>query len=314
MDWTDVGRIAARQHGVVTRAQLRAGGWSEQAIKTARANAHLVDLHRGVYAVAGVPASARTRTIAAVLAAGDGAAASHASAAWLWGLLPEPPEEPDVSVQRPRFARLEGVTVHRVLDLSPRWVRSRDGIAVTDPLRTMLELGAVRPRAQVSDALERGLVANLFSIAALEWVRAELAASGRNGCGVLRDLLDDRALGAGRPDGLLEPRLAQLCARYSVERPVFQHRIFDGAGRLVARVDFAYPEDRAFLEVDGFEVHGTAAAMEADFDRQNRLVALGWVPIRFGWRRLIRQPETVARQIVDVLTTLRSDSRRASGG
>ena len=74
----------------------------------------------------------------------------------------------------------------------------------------------------------------------------------------------------------------------------------------MAKVDFVSPEVRAFLEVDGYETHGTPAAMEADFDRQNRLVALGWVPIRFGWRRLVRQPKRLADQIQDVLATLRS--------
>ena len=314
MNWTEVGRIAARQHGIVTRAQLRAAGWSDSRIKTAQANGQLVAVHRGIYLVAGTPPSPLAGTIAAVLAAGDGAAASHASAAWLWGLLPDPPVRPEVSLARPRYARLEGVTIHRVLELSPRWVRSRRAIPVTDPLRTMLELGASRPSAEVAAALERGLMANRFTIAALEWVRAELAASGRNGCGVLRQILDDRALGADRPEGMLEPRLAQLCARYGLERPVFQHEVRDRRGRLVARVDFAYPDERAFLEVDGFEVHGTPEAMEADFDRQNRLVALGWVPIRFGWRRLIRQPETVARQILEVLERRRTEFGRVPGG
>ena len=170
----------------------------------------------------------------------------------------------------------------------------------------MLVLGASLRRHEVADALERGVIAGTFSVAALEWVRAELAAQGRNGCGVLRSILDDRALGAARPDGMLEPRMAQLCARYSVERPVFQHRVVDASGALVAKVDFAYPDVRAFLEVDGYEVHGTPEAMEADFDRQNRLVALGWVPIRFGWRRLVRQPNRVASQINDVLARLRA--------
>jgi very-short-patch-repair endonuclease len=176
----------------------------------------------------------------------------------------------------------------------------------------MLELGARLPRAEVLDALERGVMSGLFSVPALEWVRAELAERGRNVCGVLRQILDDRALGAARPDGMLEPRLAQLCARFGVERPEFQLRIRDQAGRVVAKVDFAYPDVRAFLEVDGYEVHGTPAALEADLDRQNQLVALGWTPIRFAWGQLIKRPERVADQITAVLRTLRSRSGRDS--
>ena len=313
MRFAELAPVAARQHGIVSRSNLIRAGWSDSESKTAIANGLLVVVHRGVYRVAGAPWTPLAETQAAVLAAGAGAAASHRTAAWLWRLIEEPPARIELSVELPRFARLAGVTVHRTLDLSPRWIRRRQGIAVTDPLRTMLELGAVLPRWDVSDALERGVMAKLFSVAALEWVRVELAARGRNGCGVLREILDDRALGAERPDGMLEPRLAQLCARYGIERPVFQHRVVDGRGHVVAKVDFAYPDVRAFLEVDGYEVHGTPEAMEADFDRQNRLVALGWVPIRFGWRHLIRRPERVAHQILAVLEERRR-SVRASGG
>ena len=306
MSWVEVGRVAARQYGIVTNAQMRREGMTEEQIKVARRQGRILGIHLAVYRVAGAPDTPEGRALAAVFAAGRGAAASHATAAWLWGLVPDPPERPEVTVPLPRYARLVGVDVHRATELDARWVRARRGIPATDPLRTMLVLGASLARHDVVDALERGVIAGLFSVAALEWVRAELAERGRNGCGVLRGILDDRALGAARPDGMLEPRMAQLCARHGVERPVFQHRVVDGSGALVAKVDFAYPDVRAFLEVDGYEIHGTPQAMEADFDRQNRLVALGWVPIRFGWRRLVRQPRLVAEQINEVLAQLRS--------
>lgn len=306
VSWTKVGALAARQYGAVTRSQLVAAGATADQIKGWISSGRIVVLHRGVYVLAGVPPTPELATLAGVLAAGEGAAASHASAAWLWGLVPEPPAVPEVMVPLPRYARLDGVVVHRTLELPQQWIRTRRHIPATDPLRTMLELGGSVPLYVVRDCLERGLMSKMFSVSALEWVRAELAERGRNGCGVLRRVLDDRALGEAPPDGMLEPRLAQLCARYGVERPVFQYEVRDARGRLVGRVDFAYPDVRAFLEVDGYDVHGTASAMEADFDRQNRLVALGWTPIRFGWRVLIRRPQVVAAQIEEVLAMLRS--------
>lgn len=312
VSWKQIGRLGARQYGVVTRPQLRTAGATPDQIKGWIADGRLRVLHRGVYGLAGVPPSPHGDTIAAVFAAGPGAAAAHCSAAWLWDLLPDAPVRPEVLVPLPRQARLHGVVVRRTNHLDPRWVRLRRGIPATDPLRTMLALGAAAPSADVREAMERGVTAGRFSIAALEWGRAELAARGRNGCGVLRAALDDRALGAARPDGMLEPRLAHLCARYRLPRPEFQYVVTDPAGRFVARVDFAYPDLRAFLEVDGYEVHGRPEAMEADFDRQNRLVALGWVPIRFGWRVLVRQPRVVARQIEDVLAVRRRELLRHS--
>jgi hypothetical protein len=306
--WAALDRVAARQHGVVDRAQLLALGRTPAQVKHDLGAGLLVEVHRSVYRMAGVPPSPEGAAFAAVRAAGPGAGASHATAVWLWGPLPEPPERPEIAVPPGRSARLHGVRVHHPdLVLAPRWIRLRRGIPTVDPLLAMLQLGASLPRGAVEDALERGVISGLFSVASLEWVRAELAARGRNGAGVLGAILDDRALGRDRPDGMLEPRMAQLCARFGLERPTFQHVVRDAAGRFVAKVDFAYVDLRAFLEVDGYEVHGTPAAMEADFDRQNRLVALGWVPIRFGWRLLVRRPAAVAAQIDAVLARLRAD-------
>lgn len=305
VSWTAIGRRAAARYGLITRNELVRAGATPAQIKGWLGDGRLRQVHRSTYLLAGVPPSPEVDTMAAVLAAGPGVGASHVSAGWLWGPLPHPPERPEIVVPPGRSARLRGVRVHHQ-PVDPRWIRRRRGIPTVDPLLAMLQLGASLPRAEVADALERGVISRLFTIDALEWARAQLAAQGRDGCGVLRQILDDRALGQARPDGMLEPRMAQLCARYGVERPAFQHVVRDDAGRFVAKVDFAYLDVRAFLEVDGYEVHGTPQAMEADFDRQNRLVALGWVPIRFGWRKLVRQPKAVAAQILEVLATLRA--------
>jgi hypothetical protein len=304
ISWRNVDAAGSRQYGVVVRPQLAAAGMSAQQVKDAVAAARISVLHQGVSLLAGVPRTPEAALFAAVAAAGPGAAASHSSAAWLWGLLPDPPERPQVLVPLPRHARLRGVDVHRTRAVDERWIRRRRGITTVDPLRAMLELGDVLPAHEVRDCLERGVMAGLFSIASLEWAQVGLSRSGRNGCGVLRGILNDRALGKDRPDGMLEPRMAQLIARYGLPKPVFQYRVHDDRGRFVARVDFAYPELRGFLEVDGYETHGTPDAMERDYDRQNRLTALGWTPARFTWRMLVRRPPVVARQIRELIDAL----------
>ena len=74
----------------------------------------------------------------------------------------------------------------------------------------------------------------------------------------------------------------------------------DGA-TFVAEVDFAYPEIRVAIEVDGWSVHGTPEAMSADFVRQNMLLRLGWTVIRFTWAQVMREPGYVASEITRVL-------------
>jgi very-short-patch-repair endonuclease len=110
-------------------------------------------------------------------------------------------------------------------------------------------------------------------------------------------VLDARALGAAPPDGLLEPRMARLLRDHGLPPAVFQHAIPE----LGVRVDFAYPDVRLAIEVDGYEVHGTPRALTADLQRQNRLVIAGWTVIRFTWVEVVRQPAKVAAAVRDAL-------------
>jgi very-short-patch-repair endonuclease len=189
------------------------------------------------------------------------------------------------------------VVVHRSRDLAPGHTTAREGVPVTNPLRTLVDLGAVVPDRLVAEALERGLVSRRFGVASLEWMLGEVAKPGRRGCGVLRRVLDDRALGAARPDSVLEPRMARLLRTHGFPPARFQHVVAEAD----ARVDFAYPDRRLAIEVDGFEVHGTPEAMAADLDRQNRLVAAGWSVARFTWRDVVLHPGAVARRLTEVL-------------
>jgi very-short-patch-repair endonuclease len=218
---------------------------------------------------------------------------SHRAAAWLWGLLPDEGKVVEVSVPRSRGPGLDGVVVHRSRDLVPEHTTVRRGIAVTNPLRTLVDLGAVCSRWAVEDALDRGLAERRFRVAAVEWMLHEVARPGRRGCGVLRAVLDERALGTARPDGLLEPRMARLLRAYDLPPAGFQHRVPEAG----ARVDFAYPDLRLALEVDGYEVHGSPRAMTADLERQNRLMNAGWRVLRFTWHDVVRRPSHVAAAI-----------------
>jgi len=70
-------------------------------------------------------------------------------------------------------------------------------------------------------------------------------------------------------------------------------------------MDFAWLEQRVWLECDGWATHGTPSALDMDLDRQNELVLLGWRPVRFAWARLRDEPEREARQIRAALTGTR---------
>lgn len=284
---------AAAQHALITRDQAIACGCSGDWLERSVRRGGLDRPHPGVYRVAGAPQTIDQALLAAVLASGG--VASHRAAGRLWGLGDW--DEVEVTVERPRHPRLAGVVVHRSGDLDLKYVTHRRGIAVTNPMRTLVDLGAVKEvKHDVGDALERALLARVCSVVAIERVLDDVARRGRAGAGVIRGVLDERALGRARPDGLLEARMARILREHGLPTPHFQYTVRQ-RGRFVARVDFAYPDVLLALEVDGFEVHGTPAALQRDLARQNVLVALGWRVLRFTWLDVVRRPKWVAGHV-----------------
>ena len=291
-----VAELARTQHGLVTLGQLHELGVSDDTVQRWLAVGRLEAVQAGVYRLAGSPRTWEQAMLAAVLAGGSGAVASHRAAGHLWALVVGSPPSPEITVARARRPRLVSAVVHQSRDLSLSEHSRRRGIPVTNPLRTLVDLGAVLPSPAVEDALDRALVARLVTVAAVEATVDTLARRGRRGVGVVRAILDERALGAERPDGLLEPRMARLLRAEGLPPARFQHDVYDGH-RFVARVDFAYPEQRLAIEVDGWEAHGTAAALQSDLARQNALAALGWTVLRFTWVDVVRHPDVVAATV-----------------
>lgn len=76
-----------------------------------------------------------------------------------------------------------------------------------------------------------------------------------------------------------------------------------GAGRVDLLVG-----DRLVIEVDGEEWHNTESAFEADRKRDAALVALGFVVIRFSYRRVMDELDAALEQVATVVR--RGDHRR----
>ncbi|MCU1377781.1 MAG: hypothetical protein JWN29_764 [Acidimicrobiales bacterium] len=287
--------LASRQHGLFEWNQAVQLGFDDKSVGHRVATGRFIRVFPGVYRVAGAPTTREQRLLAPCLAAGPGSAISHRSAAHEWSLA-EFADVVEIVTPRAQWPRLPGVIVHRSTDLRPDHVTVRHGLPITKPLRTLVDLGAVAPWS-VPDALERGLTIRLFGIAAADAVLDDLGCKGRTGVGVFRRVLDNRALGRGIPDGLLEPRMARLLRKRNIPMPVFQHSVTKDI-----RVDFAYPARMIAIEVDGHEAHGTPEAMARDLERQNRLVLLGWTILRFTWRQVVKQPDLVARTVLVTLS------------
>jgi hypothetical protein len=289
-------RRAKTQFGLIRRDQLCELGFTDEAIEWMVRSGQLDRLHAGVFAFAGTPAVWEQAALAAVFAGWPDAVLSHRAAAWLWDLVDHPDDLIDLVGPRSKAPRPAGVAVHRSMDLAPHHVTRRRGIFVTTPMRTLVDLGAVRPDL-VADAVERALLTKVLSHLAIERALDEVARRGRAGAGVLRRVMDTRALGKDRPESLLEVRMARLMLEYGLPVFIYQHRVRLPGRRHPVRVDFAYPELMLAIEVDGFRHHSTPEQLAADAARQEALEALGWKVIRFTWTQVVRRPAWVARQL-----------------
>jgi hypothetical protein len=138
--------IAQRQHGLITRSQLLGAGLTPQAVIRRLHAKRLRILHRGVYQV-GPVLPPQAKFLAVVLACGDHATVSHRSAAGVSEILPSPTRGSvpvEVSV-RGSHRRRPGIRIYRVLSLPVEEVTQIDGIPLTIPARTLIDLAGVVP-------------------------------------------------------------------------------------------------------------------------------------------------------------------------
>jgi len=209
-------------------------------------------------------------------------------------------------VPRGRRIRRPNLVVHEVRLLAVD-ITVVDAIPVTTPTRTLLDLAAVVPRNVVEEALDDALRRGLTSISRLEWRISELGR--RPGISVVRTLLEARTNKPAVPQSVLETKFLRLLKRFRLPTPIGQHEVKEG-GKLIAIVDFAYPDVRLAIEVDGYRWHSGKAQWQHDLSRRNTLTALGWRVIHVTSSDLEQRPAEVARMIAEALSRTATRSRR----
>jgi very-short-patch-repair endonuclease len=281
----EIARLAQRQHAVVATRQLRALGLSRNAIAARAAAGRLHRIHRGVYAV-GHPLLPRYgRWMAAVLAAGPGAALSHASAAALWEIRATQATRIDVTVRTTGGREQRALRIHRITTLRADETTHRHGIPVTTPARTLLDLAGSLPRRALERALDEAEILELFDLRRL---RALIPAhQGERGVRRLAAALDDHEAGSTVTRSELEEQFLALCGQHELERPRVNATI---AG---LEVDFLFAAQRLVVEVDGYRFHRSRRAFERDRERGAILAAAGYSVVRFSYDQVATNAEAV---------------------
>jgi very-short-patch-repair endonuclease len=203
--------------------------------------------------------------MAAVLALGQGAVLSHASAAALWGFLRPEPGPVDVSLPSLSGRRTRtGIRIHRT-SLPGCDLTRRSDIPVTTPRRTIADIRRTLPPYLV---------------------RAAARQAQHTGFRVTLD----------RTRSDLELDFATFCRRHRLPPPEVDIRVgTDHLGHFT--VDFLWPAHRLAVETDSYQHHQGDVSFEDDHSRDLALRGLGFEVLRYTGRQLEREATAIAAEL-----------------
>jgi very-short-patch-repair endonuclease len=292
-----IATLASRQHGAVTRAQLLEAGLTRDMVDGRVSCGRLRLLYRGVYlpcSLVGPVEPALAKVMAAVLACGPDSFASHETAGSLWKVVRPPPGRSmvHVTIVAADRGRRPGIRPHRVDVLAAEDRAVVDGVPVTAPARTLVDIAShVRIRV-----LEQALAeAERLGLADGDTVAAALKRDPRaHGATRLR-LLIAKEGGLSFTRSAAEALFMSLARKVDLPVPETNVRVGDD------EVDFLFRAEKVVVEIDGFAFHSSRRTFENDRRRDARLAVLGFRVVRVTWRQLTNEPDAVLVRLARIL-------------
>jgi very-short-patch-repair endonuclease len=271
--------LGAAQQGVVARGQLRQRGMSISAIDRLVRVGRVQVRHPGVYQVGPLPLPGAAEHAAILALRGEGRI-SHGTAARRHRLLAGAPHtnSVEVTMAHRRRRRLEGVRIHRVHDLRDDEVTQIDGIPVTTPARTLLDLAECTTAREVEQAYATALRKQLVTP---DDMREMLERHPTHrGAHLWRRLLAQHG-GPAFTRSQAEEKLLALVRSAGLPRPELNARV------LGHEIDFLWRDARLVVEVDGYVFHSSQRSFGMDRRRDAELTAAGYRVLRFTWDDLV---------------------------
>jgi very-short-patch-repair endonuclease len=227
--------------------------------------------------------------MAAVLACGPEALLSHRSAAALWGIRRERPRLVEVVVPARLSKQRAGIVAHRRDGHEAPGRCVRDGIPVTHPVATLVDLATCLSTGQLEAAVNE---ADHLDLIDPERLRLSLDSLPRRG-GVpgLRRLLTGSTIALTSTE--LERLFLPLARAAGLAVPQTQARL-DGY-----RVDFYWPDLDLVVETDSLRYHRTAFKQAQDKRRDNAHAGSGRTALRFSHGQVKYEPGYV-REVLAV--------------
>ena len=228
------------------------------------------------------------RRWAAVLACGP-AVLSHRHAGAGWELRRTRATIIDVTVRATGRANRPGIRIHWRPSMPADEVTTLDGLPITTPARTLLDLAAGGLRGRhleaAVDAAERK---RLLDFADLHELLERYP--GRPGTPSLKAVLERYRGGDTRSE--LESIVAELCDAHGLPRPL-ENCLIEGKVR-----DFYWPHARLVVEADSYSCHRSPSALDDDRERDVELTLACYRSLRFTWHQATRRRRYVVNAIL----------------
>ena len=286
------------------RREAVTGGWSDDELGRLVRAGELARLRRGAYVDAILPADkgAVHRLLVRATMAGlrRPAVVSHQSAAVLHGLpLWDVPLDRVHVTRRPRaWNDTSAVLCCHVARLRDDEVMVVDGIEVTDPVRTALDLARSLPHEAAVVAIDAALHIGALSHEVLRRRLFDIAGTpGSRSAARAVSAADGRSESAG------ESRSRVILHRWKLPPSALQFEIRSAGGIFLGRSDFAWEDWRLLGEFDGRLKYGRLLrpgqeAGDVVFEEKRREDAIrdeDWGMVRWTWSDLNRPDRLAAR-------------------
>jgi hypothetical protein len=284
-----VARRAAEEWSVLSFDELLACGLSPRGVVTRCRNGRLHRLYRGVYAVGHGNPPLQGRFLAAVKACGPDAVVSHFSAAALWGLFEWDDRYPEVTLLRSSKRSHRGLVVHRAAVLALVDIARHQGIPVTSPARTVLDVAPQFDDPSLRRLVRRAQGERRTNVRQLAEALGRLGP--RPGAGRVARII---ATGPAPTRSELEDVVLDLILHGGLAHPDVNVPLVLEGRRVIP--DFRWPDQHLVLEADGAAWHDNPIARRDDADRQALLERCGERVLRVTWEQAIqRRSETLTR-------------------
>lgn len=204
--------------------------------------------------------------MAAVLAAGEGAVLSHLAAAVHWRMWRRKITGIDVTVPGQRRPRA-GFKTHRCRSLDPRDTTIYQGIPITTPARTLVDLAGILTTHQLANVIHEAAFRNRFDESA---TRQAMARAPGKPLSTLHAALQAHAEGSAGTRSELEDR---FLASWQGPAPRVNTKLHG------IEVDFHWPGQDLVVEIDG-PGHERPRTRQEDAQRDEELRRAGTTVVR----------------------------------